>query len=125
MDEIDQIVRHEIDRCMEQVGKRLDERSLSESVLQVIIERVAQVAFKRGGDAALLSLLSAEDVAERLGVSRRRANALIRNRHERFGTGALIGGRWLVTEAELERLRPEVPGWKKGRSRSQKGDGEK
>jgi len=71
------------------------------------LETVAQYAFNYGRSYALLNLMTVEDVADYLGVTRRRASAIIRNRHERFGVGMKVGASWLIHRDELPRLEPD------------------
>jgi antitoxin HicB len=52
------------------------------------------------------ALLTAQDVASRLGVTRRRVSALAVRR----GVGRVIGGARLFVEADVEALRPGSPG---------------
>lgn len=72
------------------------------------LEHVAQVAWNAGRTHALMGLMTAEDVAEHYRISARRARALIRNRHERFGIGMKAGNVWLVHRDELPELEPEA-----------------
>lgn len=74
------------------------------------LRTVAHIAFEQGREYALLSLLTVQDVAGRFGISERRARALIRQRHERFGVGYQVSGtnQWLVTPEELATLEPDV-----------------
>jgi hypothetical protein len=76
---------------------------------RVFLDKVALVAFREGRSYALGSLMTADDVAEHFRISARRARALIKNRHERFGIGYQVPGtsQWLVTPEELENLQPD------------------
>jgi len=67
---------------------------------------VAQIAFQEGRNEALMGLMTAQDVAEHFGITGRRARALIRNRHQRFGVGMRVGHEWLVHRSELPDLEP-------------------
>lgn len=73
------------------------------------LDNVAQVAFREGESHALLSLLTVEDMAEMLGVTKRRVRAIAKNRHERFGIGWQVPGtcQWLFRPEEIEQLRPD------------------
>ena len=44
------------------------------------LDKIGQMAFSQGGDYALMSLLTVDDVAELFGISKRRARALAKNR---------------------------------------------
>ena len=79
----------------------------SHAPVQHALEAVAQKAFQQGKSHALLGLMTAQDVAGHFGVSPRRARALIRNRHERFGVGMRVGREWLVHRDELPILAPD------------------
>lgn len=71
------------------------------------MEKIAQIAFREGKTYALMGLMTVEDVAEHLDVTRRRASALIKNRHERFGVGMKFGSSWLIHRDELPQLEPD------------------
>ena len=68
-----------------------------------------RVAVDAGNDA-LMTLRTADELADELGVSPRRMRAIIRNRHERFGVGWQVPGtnQWLVRPSEVENLRPDA-----------------
>lgn len=73
-------------------------------------DQVAQVAFREGASYALGSLLTVEDVAERLHVSTRRVRAIARNRQERgFPVGWQVPGtsQWLFRPEDLDQLAPD------------------
>lgn len=71
------------------------------------LRQVAQYAFTEGRNYALLNLMTVRDVAEHFQISERRARALIRNRHERFGAGMRVGNQWLIHRDELPDLKPD------------------
>lgn len=77
--------------------------------VKTMLDKIAHIAFREGRSYALLSLLTADDVAEHFGISPRRARAIIKTRHERLGIGYRVPGtrQWLVTPEELENLQPE------------------
>jgi hypothetical protein len=70
------------------------------------LDTVARRAFQAGKTYALLGLMTSSDVAEHFDISKRRARALIQNRHERFGVGMKAGREWLVHRDELPQLQP-------------------
>lgn len=71
------------------------------------LEQIAQVAYREGKHGALLGLMTAEEVAEHFQITPRRARALIKNRHRRFGVGMKAGNTWLVHQDELAQLQPD------------------
>lgn len=71
------------------------------------LNQIAAIAFRTGRTHALMGLMTAEDVAEHYRISPRRARALIRNRHQRFGVGMKAGNVWLVHRDELPQLEPD------------------
>jgi excisionase family DNA binding protein len=79
------------------------------------LEKIAHVAFQAGKIYALVGLMTVGDVAERLGVTRRRASALIKNRHEKFGVGMKFGSSWLIHYDDLPQLEPDKKYRKKHR----------
>jgi len=72
------------------------------------LEQVAQKAFQAGKSYALIGLMTAADVAEHFQISHRRACALIKHRHERFGVGMRFGNSWLVHRDDLPGLEPDA-----------------
>jgi len=92
--------------------------------LRFALEQVAQTAFSAGKSYGLMNLLTADEAAVELDVSPRRMRAIIKLRHERFGTGRQAGKVWLIHRDELDALRPGPEGWPRGRSRKS-GAGEK
>jgi excisionase family DNA binding protein len=90
---------------------------MTEHRLRHALDQVAQVAFSAGRSYALTNILTVEQAAEEIGVSRRRMAEIIRTRHDRFGTGMRVGRSWLIHRDEIESLRPGPEGWPRGRSR--------
>lgn len=87
--------------------------SITEHRLRYALDQVAQTAFSQGESYALGSLLTTEQVAEIFGVSKRRVQAIARQKHDQFGIGFKIpGGKetWLFRPEEIESLRPGKTG---------------
>lgn len=72
------------------------------------LDHVAQVAYREGRNDALMGIMTAEDVAMHYNITPRRARALIRNRHDRFGVGMKAGNVWLISRDELHDLEPDA-----------------
>lgn len=101
-----QIVTEQIDKSIAAVMPHGGGGTVTETRLRHILTIVAERAFQQGESYALLSLLTVQDVAEMLGVSVRRVQALARTRHDRFGIGMQVGKSWLFRPEEVEHLRP-------------------
>ncbi len=71
------------------------------------LNTVAKRAFSAGKTYALTGLMTVRDVAQYYGISKRRARALIANRHERFAVGMQVGNSWLVHRDELPEMEPD------------------
>ncbi len=71
------------------------------------LNTVANQAFHAGKTYALMGLMTVSDVALHYDISKRRARALIANRHERFAVGMQVGNSWLVHRDELPDLAPD------------------
>lgn len=86
--------------------------SITEISFRHALNMVGMRAFTSGESYALTSLLTADDVADRLGVSVRRVRALAKVRHEQFGIGYQVPGtsQWLFMPSEIESLRPGKSG---------------
>lgn len=80
------------------------------------LESVAAVAFREGQRYALSSLMTVDDVAEKLGVSARRVRAIAKAMHERYGVGwqAPGTGVWLFRPEDIDILRPGPEGRPRG-----------
>lgn len=78
--------------------------------LGAVLDHVAQVAFAAGCDYALTNLMSVDEAASEIGVSRRRMEDLVRRRHAQLGICARIGPTWVIARDELNALRPGRPG---------------
>lgn len=92
--------------------------TISETRLRTALSQTAQVAFSAGESYALMSLMTVDDVAEKLGVSVRRVRAIAKIKHEQFGIGYQVPNtaQWLFRPSEIESLRPG----KTGRPRTEK-----
>jgi len=97
------IVRQEIDKAQGNLFPTRNEQRITHWLNQV-----AQVAYREGRNDALMGIMTAEDVAMHYNITPRRARALIRNRHDRFGVGMKAGNVWLISRDELHDLEPDA-----------------
>ena len=95
-----------IDELLNGLGSGL----VTEHRLRTVLERMAQRVAVDATTDGLMTLRTADELADELGVSPRRMRAIIRNRHDRFGVGWQVPGtnQWLVRPSEIENLRPDV-----------------
>ncbi len=95
-----------IDELLNGLGSGL----VTEHRLRTVLERMAHRVAVDATNDALMTLRTADELADELGVSPRRMRAIIRNRHDRFGVGWQVPGtnQWLVRPSEIENLRPDV-----------------
>ena len=73
-----------------------------------LLRQVAQVAYGEGQRQALLSLRTADQVAEQYGITPRRIRAIAQRRG--IGWQVPHTRQWLFTPEEADRLRPGRPG---------------
>ena len=66
--------------------------------------------------ASATKLFDTKTAAERLKVSERRVRVFC----EEGRLGMRLGGRWVMTGAELRTFRPQPSGWPKGRKRKRR-----
>ena len=52
------------------------------------------------------NLITTKEIAERFNVSLRRAQAIAKNRHEKYGIGQRIGNMLVFEEKDLDKLQP-------------------
>lgn len=103
-----QIINSEIDKQIETLLP-YGAGPVNDFRLRKSLDLIANIAFREGQSYALLSLLTVQDVAERLGISERRVRAIAAYRHRRFGVGWKVPGTrgtWLFRPSEIEGLTP-------------------
>jgi len=86
--------------------------TITASRLREAMLQVAQTAATVSEDNALMSLMTADDVAIQFGVSVRRIRAIAKVKNSQFGVGWQVPGtsQWLFRPSEIETLRPGKPG---------------
>lgn len=82
-------------------------KPLSPSLVKHALEQTAQAAFTGGQNFAISSLLTTEQMADRLLVSTRRVRALAKSRNIGW---QISRGVWLFQPDDVEKLRPGIPG---------------
>lgn len=111
-DQADQMIAGEIRKMIDTLMPNGGGTTLTEHRLRFALEQIGKKSFEVGRSYALLSLMTSGQMAETLGVSLRRMQAIAKDRHARFGTGFQVRGKdpWLFTPEETETLRPGKPG---------------
>lgn len=81
---------------------------ITEQRLRRALENISQESFEIGREYALTNLMTTDQMAASVGVTVRRMQAIVKNRHDRFGVGFQIRGKnpWIFTPEETEILRP-------------------
>lgn len=74
--------------------------------LRTALRTIAKRAETAARAYYLGNLRTVDDLAEQFGVSRRRAQAIAKQHHERWGKGMQIGGTYIFSEDEIESMRP-------------------
>lgn len=74
--------------------------------LRTALRTIAQRAETAARAYYLGNLRTVDDLAERFGVSKRRAQAIAKHQHERWGKGMMVGGTYIFSEDEIESMRP-------------------
>ena len=109
-DNLTELLNTHIAQAIDTLTNGLGSGLVAEHRLRTVLERMAHRVAVDAGNDALMTLRTADELADELGVSPRRMRAIIRNRHERFGVGWQVPGtnQWLVRPSEVESLRPDV-----------------
>ena len=105
---IDSQIEQEITRSLDTLFRDMPARTLSRTAMETVLRQTATRSAQWAQSGVLLSLLTAENVAEQLHVTSRRVRALARRRQ----IGWQVPGthQWLFTPDEIESLRPGLPG---------------
>jgi hypothetical protein len=107
-DAYDQLVAQASEEAIDRLlpnggGGRVTEHQLR-SALDVFAQRVAS----HTRSYELLNIATADELAERWSISKRRVQAIIAHRHERWGYGRKIGNTWVVSAAEIPLIEPDI-----------------
>jgi len=99
-------INHEIQNAMADLFSGA--KRFTETRIHNWLDKIAQVAFREGANYARLSLLTIQDIAREFSITTRRARAIAKHRHEKFGVGQqLPGGQWVFSPDDLDILRPD------------------
>jgi hypothetical protein len=100
----DQMIATAIDEAIESIGEGRPSPARLRHALEVLAKRSASLS----RDYHLLNLTTADELAERWGVTRRAVQMLAKRRHERFGAGMMIGNKWVFDVDELPLLEQDL-----------------
>ena len=106
---LDQLIAGYIDREVETYLPN-GAGSMTEARLRRALETVAQRVESDARAYYLGNLRTVDDLAARYGISKRRAQAIAKSQHERWGKGMKIGGTYVFSEDELMTMEPGEPG---------------
>lgn len=108
MDNLTELINTHIAQAIDTLTNGLGS-GVTEHRLRTVLERMAHRVAVDAGNDALMTLRTADELADEMGVSPRRMRAIIRNRHERLGVGWQVPGtrQWLVRPSEIDSLRPD------------------
>ena len=105
--------RQTLDQLIDQDIEQAVETFLPNGAGQMTAVRLRtalQTIAKRTESAArayyLGNLRTVDDLADQFGVSRRRAQAIAKHQHERWGKGMRVGNAYIFAEDEIEGMRP-------------------
>jgi len=83
---------------------------MTEARLRKALETVAKRVERDARAYYLGNLRTVDDLAARYSISRRRAQAIAKQQHDRWGKGMKIGGSYIFSEDELATMEPGEPG---------------
>lgn len=96
----EQQLERAVDEAKEIIGEGRPSPTRLNHALTVLAQRVASAS----RDYHLLNLTTADELAERWGVSRRAVQYTAQRRHERFAAGMKIGNKWVFDIDEIPLL---------------------
>lgn len=103
-EQYEQLIQRAIDEAKEIIGDGHPSPMRVETALAKLAQRVAGAS----RDYHLHNLTTADELAERWGVTRRAVQMLAKRRHARFGTGAMIGNKWVFDIDEIPTLEQDM-----------------
>lgn len=83
---------------------------MTEARLRRALETVAQRVESDARAYYLGNLRTVDDLVARYNISRRRAQAIAKDHHERWGKGMMVGGTYIFSDDELATMEPGEPG---------------
>lgn len=103
VDRQQQLIEGAVTRALDDLFQDLPARPLTRHRVEHVMRGLAQRVASDASGETLLSLLTTQDMAERLGVSVQRVRALAKAR----GVGWQVSrGTWVFLPEDVERLRP-------------------
>lgn len=112
MDTLDQFA-HTISLEIQKAVGILADAGAGEGQIKIVkseLERIARLSFAAGQSQSLSSLITTNDLQTKFGITKRRANAVAKNRHEKYGIGFHFSGnnQWYFNESDLPLLQPDM-----------------
>lgn len=104
-DTLDQMIQQDIDQTVETFLPR-GGGTMTDVRLRTALTNVARRVETAARAYYLGNLRTVDDMAEQFGVSRRRAQAIAKQHHDRWGRGMKVGGAYIFSEDEIESMRP-------------------
>lgn len=106
MNNIEQLIESEIARALDGLFLEMPAAPLSRERVQHVLGQLAHRVAIDASHQALLSLMTTDDMAAKLGVSARRVRALAKSR----GVGWQVSrGTWIFIPSDEEAMRPRRP----------------
>ena len=104
---------HRVNRAIDTLMGGTEARTMTRMRLETVLQALAHEVAHDAEIGVLMSLLTAEDAADRLNITARRVRAIARNRNVRgIPIGWQVPGtsQWLFRPDEVELLRPGKSG---------------
>lgn len=102
---LDQLINQEIEQAVETFLPH-GAGQMTAVRLRTALRTIAQRSETAARAYYLGNLRTVDDMAAVYGVSRRRAQAIAKHHHERWGRGMRVGNAYIFSEDEIESMRP-------------------
>ena len=102
---LDQIIEQEIAQAVETFLPH-GAGQMTAVRLRTALRTIAQRAESAARTYYLGNLRTVDDMATEYGVSRRRAQAIAKHQHERWGKGMRVGNAYIFSADEIDSMRP-------------------
>lgn len=111
------LIEQDVDKFITTLMPHGGGATITEQLLRLHLKTLIQQIAYHTRSYELVNIRTSDQLAEEWGVSKRRVQAIITDRHERWGAGMKVGRDWILSADEAERYKPDPANRNGGRPR--------